>query len=280
MNGIICPHCKKESAYKLNPVKNGNRPLKKGVYKCKSKDCKKLFTVTVGTIFEGSHVPLNKWLMVISIMCSSKKGVSAHQLHRMLGITYKTAWFLAHRIRFAMNDEIESVEKLSGIVEADETYVGGKGKGKRGRGSVKKTPVFSLIERNGCVRSTVVDKVTAKNLKPIIRENVDKDSVIMTDEFRSYWGLNQEFKEHHVIEHGKKEYSRGIVHVNNAEGFFSILKRGINGVYQHVSKEHLKNYLHEFDFRYNLRGIPDSYRTINAIKGFEGKRLMYRDSSN
>ncbi len=280
INGIFCPHCNSEGAYKLKPVKNGNRPLKKGVYKCKNKDCRKLFTVTVGTIFEGSHVSLKKWLMAICLVCSSKKGISAHQLHRMLGITYKSAWFLAHRIRFGMQEEIESAEKLSGVIEADETYVGGKGKGKRGRGSVKKTPVFTLVERNGRVRSTVVDRVTARNLKSILRENVEKDAVIMTDEFRSYWGLSKEFKEHNVVEHGRREYARGNIHVNTAEGFFGVLKRGINGVYQHVSKEHLRNYLHEFDFRFNLRHTSDNIRTVNAIKGFEGKRLMYRDSSN
>ncbi len=211
-------------------------------------------------------------------MCSSKKGISAHQLHRMLDVTYKSAWFMAHRIRYAFTRP-NVVDKLKGIVEADETYVGGKSKGQgmTGRGSLNKTPVSTLVERGGNVRSKVVDAVTSKNLKGHIRDHVDKTAVILTDAFKSYIGLKKEYKDHHVVNHSKKEYVRGIVHTNTVEGYFSILKRGINGVYQHVSRKHLHRYLCEFDFRYNQRKITDNERTIMALKSIEGKRLHYRD---
>lgn len=181
-NGRICPHCGCDTSYKLEPKKESKRPVRKGVYKCKK--CRKQFTVTVGTIFAESHIPLNKWLIAVHLMCSSKKGISANQLHRMLGITYKSAWFMAHRIRYAM--EHIPLDKLTGIVEVDETYIGGKHRGKRGRGSENKIPVVSLVQRDGVVRSKKFDNLTAKNLKNYIKENIDKNSVIVTDEFRSY----------------------------------------------------------------------------------------------
>lgn len=276
-DGPVCPHCGVEEAhYKLEAKKGSKRPVRDGVYKCK--DCRKQFTVTVGTIFHRSHIPLNKWLMAIYLMCASKKGMSAHQLHRMLGITYKSAWFMAHRIREAMKEE-PLLSKLNGTVEADETYIGGKGKGTRGRGAKKKTPVFSLVERGGDVRSKVVGRVTAANLKGILRGNVEQASTVMTDDFSSYKGLDREFVRHEIINHGIKEYVRGDVHTNTAEGYFSLLKRGINGVYHHVAKHHLQRYLNEFDFRYNARKIDDAQRTLLAILGVDGKRLVYRDSS-
>lgn len=175
-------------------------------------------------------------------------------------------------------DQKEST-KFDGTVEADETYVGGKGHGKRGRGAEKKTPVFSLVERDGSVRSIPVERVTSANLKAIIRENVETTATIMTDDFLAYKGLGKEFAFHHVINHGRKEYVRGNVHTNTIEGYFSILKRGIIGVYQHVGKQHLHRYLSEFDFRYNGRDINDAERSVLALCGIEGKRLMYRDSS-
>jgi transposase-like protein len=273
---IACVHCGSMNFYKLNPKPNSKKPVRKVVYKCK--DCKKQFTVTVGTIFEGSHIPLRTWLMAIALMCASKKGISAHQLHRMLGITYKSAWFMAHRIRYGMTKD-NIAEKLNGTVEADETYIGGKAKGKRGRGAKNKIAVFTLIERNGDVRSQITEKVTAKNLKGIIKENVDINSIMITDEFPSYIGLEKRYKAHYVINHGQKEYVRGDVHTNTVEGYFSLLKRGINGIYHHVSKKHLNFYLKEFDFRYNLRKLNDEMRTDLAIGNFEGKRLYYRDSS-
>ncbi len=250
-NGAVCIHCGSIEVYKLKPRDEFKSHVRKGVYKCKY--CKKQFTVTVGTIFEGSHIKISKWLMAIYLMCSSRKGISAHQLHRMLGITYKSAWFMAHRIRYAMSQQ-PFEEKLIGIVEADETYIGGKAKGKRGRGAGKKMIVASLVQRKGDVRSVPIEKVTAKNLKGFIRKNVDGSAYLMTDEFRSYNGLDKEYAGHGVVNHGKKEYSRGIIHTNTIEGYFSILKRGVNGIFHHISKKYLPFYLCEFDFRYNLDG--------------------------
>jgi transposase-like protein len=271
----VCPHCGSiNKHYELKP-KTSDSALRKGVWKCK--DCRKQFSVTVGTVFERSHIPLNKWLLAVQLMCSSKKGMSAKQIERMLGVTYKTAWFMMHRIRHAMEQKIQD-KKLKGIVEADETYVGGKGKGTRGRGSKSKSPVFSLVERNGKVRSFPVQRVTAKNLKEIIRNNVDETSTIVTDEFKSYQGLDKEYPYHYVINHGEKEYVNGIASTNTIEGYFSILKRGIIGVYQHVGKQHLHRYLAEFDFRYNAREINDFDRSDFALYGIGGKRLLYRDS--
>ncbi|MCK4644949.1 MAG: IS1595 family transposase [Candidatus Aminicenantes bacterium] len=268
--GPICPHCESNEAYKLTP-KSGSK-TRKGLYKCKK--CRKQFTVTVNTIFEGSHIPINKWLIAIHLFCSSKKGISAHQIHRMLGITYKSAWFMFHRIRYAIK-QTSLNEKMKGIIEADETYVGGKGKGKRGRGSEKKTPVFSLVQRDGKVKSQPVKNVTGKNLKSIIKENVDKNSVIMTDDFRSYAGLKKDYADHKVINHSKKEYVKGDVHTNTAENYFSLLKRGINGTFHHVSKHHLHRYCNEFDFRYNNRKVDDGMRTAILISKIGGKRLTY-----
>lgn len=272
-NGVVCPHCEATGAYKLQPKANSTSPVRKGVWKCKS--CRKQFTVTVNTIFEDSHIPIHTWLSAIQFLCASKKGMSAHQLHRMLNITYKSAWFMAHRIRYAMGQQ-PMAEKLQGIIEADETYIGGKGHGKRGRGAENKTPVFALIQRDGDVRSFKTERVTGKNLKGIIREHVDTNSTIMTDEFLAYKGLNKEFVSHQTVNHGTKEYARGNAHVNNAEGYFSILKRGIVGVYHHISTQHLDRYLDEFNFRYNSRKIEDALRMVLAIESVEGKRLMLR----
>ncbi len=276
-NGPICPKCGSKEAYRLTATKDHDNHGRKGLLKCKT--CRKQFTVTVGTIFEDSHIPLHKWLMAIYLISSSKKGISANQLHRMLGITYKTAWFTGHRIRFAMTQPPMS-EKLSNIVEADETYVGGKARGKRGRGAEKKTKVFSLIQRDGEARSFKVDDVKGKTLKKLIKENVVDTAHVMTDEFKAYDGLKKQVKKHSTIEHGRKEYARGIVHVNFAESYFSLLKRGILGTFDHVSEEHMPRYLSEFDYRWNRREISDGERTIEAIRNSKGKRLMYRDSSN
>jgi len=272
-NGVVCPHCGAKEAYKLQAKPESTKPVRNGVYKCKA--CREQFTVTVGTIFEDSHIPLHKWLLAIQLLCSSKKGMSAHQLHRSLGITYKSAWFMAHRIRYAMTQP-PLVDKLQGIVEADETYIGGKSHGKRGRGAENKTPVFALVERNGRVRSFKTDRVTAKNLREKIRENVDKNSTIMTDEFLAYKNLGKEFI-HHTVNHGVGEYVNGDIHTNTAEGFFSILKRGINGVYHHVSPQHLDRYLAEFGFRYDHRKVDDAVRAMVALEQTKGKRLMFRE---
>ena len=243
--GPVCPHCGSITVYSLKAKPESKRPVRKGVYKCK--DCRKQFTVTVRTLFEGSHVPLNKWLMAVSLMCSSKKGISSHQLHRMLGVTYKTAWFMSHRIRYAMQQPALK-EKLTGIVEVDETYVGGKPRRtqqdinnkktfKRGRGT-KKTPVVALVQRDGTVRSQIIDRVTSKNLKSFIADNVDKSSVVMTDELNAYKAIRREFN-HKTVNHYLGEYVNGPVHTNTVEGYFSLIKRGINGVFHHVSKRHL-----------------------------------------
>lgn len=273
-DGIVCPHCGViNNHYKLKANPDSKRPVREGVWKCK--DCRKQFTVTVGTIFEGSHIPLHKWLLAVYLMCSSKKGISAHQLHRNLTVTYKSAWFMAHRIRYAISQP-PLTKKMKGVVEVDETYVGGKGKGKRGRGTAK-TPVVALVERKGRIKSTTVDRVSRKNLKGFIRENVDKTATVMTDDFTSYKGLDEEFKKHNIIRHSEKKYVEGEIHTNTVENYFSLLKRGITGIYHHVDKHHLHRYLSEFDFRYNTRKISDSERTINAIHKIEGKRLYYRD---
>jgi len=265
-NGAKCVHCGSEKVYTLH-VKN----VKRTVLKCGK--CRKQFSATVGTIFEDSHIPLTKWFMAMQLVCSSKKGMSAHQLHRMLKVTYKSAWFMEHRIRYMMSHSPFS-GKLGGIVEADETYIGGKEKRETGRS--KKTAVFALVQRQGHVRSFVVHRVTSKNLREIIRENVTPETRMMTDEYHGYRGLKNEFASHETVNHSRGHYVRGEVTTNTIEGYFSLLKRGLNGTYHHVSKHHLHRYLAEFDFRYNARTEDDATRAQMAIKGAEGKRLMYR----
>lgn len=283
-DGVVCAKCGESER---EPYLLKGKSLKgRRVWKCRA--CRKQFTVTVGTIFESSHVPLNKWLAAFYLLCSSKKGMSAHQLHRMLDVTYKTAWFMFHRIREAMK-EPAFADKLSGVVEADETYIGGKrknmhGKETRGRppqkdGLKTKAPVLSLVERGGRVRSQRVANVTAKELGRVIDERVDINARLMTDELRSYERIGSFYADHKSISHGRGEYAVGDVHVNTVEGYFSILKRGVNGVYHHVSRAHLDRYLTEFDFRYNRRGVTDSARTIAALQMAEGKRLTYRETS-
>jgi len=245
-----CPHCGGVEPYKLTP-KVGSK-TRKGLWKCKA--CRKQFTVTVGTVFEGSRIPIKTWLMAVSLIVSSKKGISAHQIHRMFGVTYKTAWFMMHRIRYAMTQPVLKA-KLEGVVECDETYLGGRRRGgKRGRGTDKMI-VVSLVERKGEVVSKSFDMLTANELQDHIKEQVDKEARIMTDEFKSYRGLDKHFREHQTVKHGNKEYVRGEVYTNTAEGFFSLLKRGVNGTFHHISKQHLPFYLNEFDFRWNNRYI-------------------------
>ena len=279
-SGVACPRCGSTAIYKLTPKPNSKRPVRHGVYKCK--DCRQQkrnpqFTVTVGTIFEDSHIKLSKWLLAITLMSASKKGMSAHQLHRMLGITYKSAWFMAHRIRYAMQQK--PFQRLKGTIEADETYIGGRKRGlDRQAAFENKTPVVALVKRGGSVRSFVVPTVSASILKEILLDNVHPSSNLMTDELASYQNIGKKFASHKTVVHSIQEYVPGEVSTNAVEGFFSLLKRGINGVYHHVSREHLHRYLAEFDFRYNRRKISDHERTISAIAGFEGKRLMYKDS--
>jgi transposase-like protein len=279
-DGPVCPHCGLvNEAYKLEARKDSKRPVREGVWKCRG--CAKQFSVTIGTIFEDSHIPLHKWLMAIHLMNASKKGISAHQMHRMLGLGYRAAWFMCHRIRHAMDEPLNG--KLEGTVEVDETYVGGKEPGVMGKPNVyrsKKTPVVALVERNGRVKSMPVERVTANNLKPILAEYLAPQTILMTDESNVYPTIGKKFAAHHVIRHGLKIYARKEgetnIHTNTVEGFFSLLKRGVYGTFHHVSRQHLYRYLNEFDFRYNSRNNTDGERASLALLGARGKRLMYR----
>jgi transposase-like protein len=281
--GAYCPRC--GGFDRITPVKGG----RVGLRRCGP--CKREFTVTVGTVFERSHVKLHKWFQAAHLMASSKKGISAHQLHRTLKVTYKTAWFMEHRLREAMR-ELHPTEPLGGegkTVEMDETFVGGLEKNKHrskrkhvGTGGDGKEAVYSLVERGGRVRSHHVPAVTAKNLRPIVGAQIDGATFVYTDEGATSKGLGRSFEKHASVNHSIGEYVRGDVHTNTIEGYFSVLKRGINGVYHHVSQQHLKRYLAEFDFRYNERaalGVNDEARANRLVGGIVGKRLTYRDSS-
>jgi transposase-like protein len=282
-NGPVCPHCASTDAYKLQAKEGSKKPVRVGVYKCA--ECREQFTVTIGSIFEDSKIPLNKWLLAIHLLCASKKGMSAHQLHRMLGVSYKTAWFMAHRIRYAMSQP-PYLTKLTGVIEADETYIGGKTKGRGGVGRPDKysakQPVFSVVKRDGEVRSFHVDRVTAENLVSVMKKNIADSASVMTDGFASYDGVAARFKRHEVINHSAGDYARSAkdglrVHTNTVEGFFGLLKRGLNGTYHHVNSNHLHRYLSEFDFRYNNRKVKDSDRAAKALAGTIGKRLQLRE---
>jgi len=279
-NGAICPHCKNDGAekqvYKIIPKEDSS--TRKGLWKCGA--CRKQFTVTVGTIFEDSHIPISKWLMAIFILCSSKKAISSHQMHRMLGITYKTAWFMTHRIRYAMAPKNPLGQLLlKGIVEVDETFVGGKGDMKTKH--ERKTPVVALVQRDGNAYTRVVPTVTQKNLRKCLDECVDKSAVIHSDTSGAAQVTCKPFKGHHTVNHSIKEYARdledgSVAHVNSCESLFSLLKRGVHGAWHHVSREHLPKYADEFAFRWNHRRVTDGERTVSAIKATEGKRLTYR----
>lgn len=280
-NGPVCPHCKNDgnakSIYKLVAANPGRRSARAGLYKCGA--CRKQFTVTVGTILEDSHIPIHKWLMAFFILCSSKKSISSHQIHRMLGITYKSAWFLTHRIRYALGPKMPLGKLLEGTVEVDETFVGGKGD-LRTKAS-RKTPVVALVERDGACHTRVVANVTQKNLKAAIGAHVSKDAVINTDDSGVYRGQLKDYKGHHVVNHSAEEYARtnadgSVAHVNSAESFFSLLKRGVVGAWHHVSREHLPKYADEFAFRWTNRKMSDGERTVAAIQTAPGKRLTYQ----
>lgn len=285
-HGAVCPHCGViGESYRLNGKAASKNAVRPGVWKCGG--CRKQFTVRVGTIFEDSHIPLHKWLMAIHLLCSSKKGMSSHQIHRALGITYKSAWFMTHRIRHAMKPL--STSKLQGTVEIDETYVGGKVHGKGMKAAMdNKAPVVTLVERNGQARSFHVEQVCAKNLRPIIKEHLHGWSNVMTDDAAMYpFLLAKQVASHEVVNHRNEEYVRHeggrSIHTNTVEGFFSLIKRGVYGTFHHISKQHLHRYLSEFDFRYNARDVSDGERTEKAIQNVVGKRLMYRprlDSQN
>jgi transposase-like protein len=277
--GPHCPRC--GGLDRITPVKGGRA----GLRRCGP--CKREFTVTVGTIFERSHVKLHKWFQAAHLMASSKKGISAHQLHRTLKVTYKTAWFMEHRLREAMRAGNLSPMGGSGkIVEIDETLQGrieGAPRTVRwGQSHNWRNHVLTLVERGGSARSFHVSDATMASLLPVIRANIDRETAVVTDELNSYKRLGDEFASHEAVNHSAKEYVRGAVTTNTVEGYFSIFKRGMRGVYQHCSEKHLHRYLAEFDFRYCERaalGVNDEARADKLIHGIVGKRLTYRDSS-
>lgn len=261
--GAICPHCGGTERNKLM----GGKSTRVGLYKCY--DCRKPFTVKIGTIFEDSHIPMRLWLQAIILIAGSKKGISSNQLHRTLGITLKSAWFLSHRIREAMRSgDLSPFGSDGGMVEVDETYIGRDPHKKMGRGGFgHKQKVLSLIDRNsGQARSMVVDNITSRDLAPIILANVAREARLMTDESKLYKKVGKEFVGHQSVSHGNKEYVRvtdNTIHTNTIEGFFSVFKRGMKGIYQHCGHNHLNRYLAEFDFRYNNRiklGVTDEQR--------------------
>ena len=281
--GPICPHC----GVVNEATMVGGKAARAGCYQCNA--CRSQFSATVGTVFERSKVPLNKWLLATYLISSSKKGYSAHQLHRTLGVTYKTAWFMAHRVREAMNPADPAPIGGSGrVVEADETYIGGKEANKHrnkrpGDRLGGKEAVVTLVERNGAARSYHVANVTSKTIRKVIVKTVNRQSHLMTDGARMYPAVGREFAAHSSVDHSAGEYARqGFHHSNTVENYFSILKRGIIGTFHHVSEAHLSRYLCEFDFRYSNReglGINDTMRTDEALRGIAGKRLTYRRPS-
>jgi transposase-like protein len=277
-NTPCCVHCGSVTVFKLGDTKSGGRN-KRFLWKCR--DCKKQYTVRIGTVYEESRIALRHWCLAFWLMSCSKKGVSALQVMRQTGISYKSALFLVHRIRFAMKPAGE-LPKLTGIVECDETYVGGKprnvGTSKRGLGT-KKSPVFAMLQRDGDVRVQHVAKVNGNNLREHMGRNIDATAHVMTDELNIYRSIASGYASHQTVNHSIEEYVRGEVTTNGVEGFFSILKRGLTGVYHAVSKEHLHRYLSEFQFRYNARKLNDGDRTLLAIRSADGKRLVYREST-
>lgn len=282
-DGKACPHCggvDRITKVKANPVKR----IREGLWRCG--DCKKQFTVKIGTVFEHMRLPLHKALQAVYLMTSSKKGISAHQLHRILEITYKSAWFLCHRIREAMRSgDLAPFGSGGGMVEVDETFIGWEPGAAVKPGISNKMKVLALVDRNsGKARSMVVDNVTIAEIAPILAENIAIEATLMTDEARVYIPLGREFSGHLKVNHGKGEYvnlGNAEIHTNTVEGYFSIFKRGMKGVYQHCAKKHLHRYVAEFEFRYNNRvalGYNDGDRSTQAMKGIIGKRLTYRST--
>jgi transposase-like protein len=277
----VCPHC--------GTANESFATKKSGVYRCRVKECRKDFSVTTKSVMESSHIKLNVWLQAFFLMASSKKGMSSHQLHRALGITYKSAWFLSHRIREAMRSG-GLLPPLGGgakTVEVDETYIGFlDGQPKKGRhGTSNRRTVLTLVERGGSARSFHVDGNRIADIAPILRANLSRETKLMTDEHASYREVGREFASHDAVNHGREEYVRYdgdiVITTNTVEGYYSIFKRGFNGIYQHCAEKHLHRYLSEFDFRYSNRvalGINDGERADLAVKGAAGKRLTYRQA--
>jgi transposase-like protein len=281
-DGIVCPHC---GAIDGRVYELKGKSTRLGLKKCG--ECRQQFTVKVGTVFEHGRMPLNKMLQAVYLMTCSKKGISAHQLHRVLEITYKSAWFLAHRIREAMRTgELAPFGGEGGVVEVDETFIGRREGVEKPRGGNRHMiPVLSLVHReSGQCRSFVVYNFTRDTLLPIVLKNVRRETYIMTDEAVTYKGqFRKLFLGHGVVNHTAGEYGRGRVHTNTVEGSFSIFKRGMKGVYQHCSEKHLHRYVAEFEFRYNNRianGCDDGERSVQALQSISGKRLTYRSANS
>jgi transposase-like protein len=277
--GPVCPHCGSfgDKVGKLN-----GKTTRLGLHKCYQAGCRKPFTVRMGTVFESSHLPLHLWLQIIHLMCASKKGLATRQIQRMLQCSMKTAWFLGHRIREAMSDGGALMPPMGGegsIVEADETYVGGSARNRKGGKVLPKKVVIALVDRDGEARAFHFrNNVTVSTLAPILATHISFNANLMTDESRLYNGLGFNFASHQTVIHSREEYARGIVSTNRVEGYFAILKRGVMGVYHSMSEAHLKRYLYEFDFRYSNRsalGCEDLERANRALLGAKGKRLTY-----
>ncbi|MBO6724187.1 MAG: IS1595 family transposase [Rhizobiaceae bacterium] len=291
-HGPICPHCRNSNPERIKKLEG--KSTRPGVYKCN--DCRKPFSVTVGTVFERSKIPLNKWVLASHLMAASKKGMSAHQLHRMLGVTYKTAWFMAHRIREAMKEDVKSAGPMGGegkTIEADEAYHGRREDGymspqRMGKPFLKrkkplKRTIVGLVERGGKVRTFHVQHATRESVRDILVRNADRASTLYTDESNLYPITGREFATHKTVKHSAKEYARRegdvVVHTNTIENVFSVFKRGMVGVYQHCGEAHLHRYLAEFDFRYNRRAalkISDAERAEDLLRNARDKRLTYR----
>jgi transposase-like protein len=281
-DGPVCPHCgSKERITKLK-----GKSTRIGTYKCN--ECRKPFTVKVGTVFESSHIPLRTWLQAIYLMCASKKGISSNQLHRTLGITLKSAWFLSHRIREAMRGgNLAPFGNNGGTIEADETFLWNDPEKPVRRGYNHKNKILSLVDReSGAVRSVPIDDVSAKTIVPILKENIAKEARVLTDDAGQYHYIHQDFDQHGVVRHSRGEYISPIdptIHTNTVEGYFSIFKRGMKDVYQHCAKKHIHRYLAEFDFRYSNRvakGINDPDRATRVLDGVVGKRLTYQTTNS
>lgn len=279
-SGPICPHC--GAMDRITTLKGkSHRP---GLYECGH--CRDQFTVTVGTVFERSKIPLHKWLLAATLFASSKKGISAHQLHRMLGVTYKTAWFMAHRLREAMDAPGGLLGSGGAPVEVDETYWGNKKPrgsfkhlGKHGAGPHHQMKIVTLVERGGKARTFHFDTIHGGTLRDMLRKHIAASATVHTDEAGYYKPLHRIFAKHETVNHRRGEYSRDGVTTNTVEGFFSILKRGLVGTFHHVGEQHLHRYVREFDFRYNTRsalGVQDAERADKLLKGISGKRLTYR----
>jgi transposase-like protein len=278
-DGPVCPHCGETK--RLSKMQG--KATRIGLYKCYA--CRKQFNVKVHTIFEKSHIPMRIWLQAMYLIAGSKKGISSNQLHRTLGISLKSAWFLSHRIREAMRESnLAPMGGGGGIVEVDETFIGRKKDVKpegqwRGRGYAHKHVVLTLVDRKGEARSFHIERANSENIMAVVKANIDRETIIATDEAVYYSKFKEHFSGHETVSHKDEEWARGAIHTNRAEGFFSVFKRGMKGVYQHCDEKHLHRYLAEFDFRYNARkalGVNDEQRAAKIVKGVKGKRLTYR----